>query len=226
MAINDRMGPLAIYNQFLGRSTLAARANPLQRSSPSFSLGESPSPLGASSLLLAAAAAGQLSQAYNAFHQARMAAYEQKSQASALRHRSRMLLLDRRAAEAQAETVMEAGQDQLSALATEGGQRRAEQVASLAARGLDSSVGSAAEGLASDRLMESIDAYNINLSTVRQANAIRRGAMAIGNEADSARVSGRNIGRAARRAAPEADLFAGIVDTGIRTEFLRQYRST
>jgi hypothetical protein len=210
--VDRTASPLDVMNEFLRRSPASARPRPSSQG------------LGPSPLLLGAFAMGQVGQAYAAYQSARLAVYAQHAEASALRHRARMLDLDRRAAEMQADAILQAGQDQQANLALEGGQQRAELIAANNARGIDSSVGSAREVLASERLMQAIDAYNINLSTVRQANAARRGAVAIGNEAALTEVSARNVRRAARAAAPEAILGSGLGGVALNTYMLSQYR--
>lgn len=175
--------------------------------------------------LIAAAVFGQLNSAYSNFHAVNMAQIEAKSQASAFGHRSRMLQLDRRAAERRAQDILSQGQAEAGVVGLEGAQRRAASTAGNAARGVDSSVGSAAEGQASDRLVEAIDVYNINLSSVRAANAVRAGRVAIENEALFARTSERNLRRSARVAQPEAQLIGGLGSAALTGYALGSYRS-
>ena len=125
---------------------------------------------------IAAVVAGQLASAYAGFTQARLAAYEARGQASAYRFRARMLEFDRRAAEIRAQSILDQGQSEASMLSLEGSQRRAAIQASDAANGVTAGVGSAAEVQASERLMQAIDVYHVNLASVRQAAAARTAA--------------------------------------------------
>lgn len=174
--------------------------------------------------LIGAAIFGQLSSAYAGFHSVQMGQIEAKSQASAQAFRGRMLAFDRRAAERQAESLLEQGQSEIANLTLAGGQRRAEIEAGNAARGIESGVGSAAEVQASERLIEQIDTYHINLASVRAANAARADAVATDNEALFARTSARNLRRSARYAHPEAALVGGIGSAALNTYALSQYR--
>lgn len=159
-----------------------------------------------------AAIFSELTQAYAAFHAARLAQGHAKAQASAMEHRSRMLQLDYRAAEERAQNILESGRADVSFLGLEAAQRRAAITASTAARGVTAGVGSAAEVQVSERLIQQIEAYNITLDSVRAANAARRQATALQNEALFARTSARNMRRMARAAAPETHLVTGVAN--------------
>lgn len=179
-----------------------------------------------SSWLIGAAVFGQLSQAYAGFSAARMAGYEAKSQASSFGFRARMLELDRRNAELQAESILEQGQAEVSDVGLAGAQRRADIEAASAARGVTTGVGSAAEVQVSEKLMEQIDKYHINLASVRAANAARTGAVATGNEALLSRTSAANLRRSARASSPESYLVGGL-GQGLLTGYaLSTYRRT
>jgi hypothetical protein len=173
---------------------------------------------------IAAAVFGDLTRGYASFAEARARQEETKAQASFLGHRARMLEMDRRAAMRQAESILEAGQSEIGRVTLEGGQRRAAIEASQAARGVEAGVGSAAEVMASERLMQQAEVYHINLSAVRQASAARQGAVAIGNEALFSRTSSRSLRRSARRAAPEAALLGGAASAGLSAAYLSNYR--
>ena len=173
---------------------------------------------------IGAAVFGQLTTAYANFANVRAAQAQARSQASALSHRARMLQLDRRAAERQAMEILQQGQAEIANLTLAGGQRRAEIEASTAAAGVEAGVGSAAEVQASERLIQDVEAYHINLSSVRAASAARRGAVAIDNEARGLRTSARNLRRGARYAAPESALLSGIAGAGLSAGSLYNYR--
>lgn len=173
---------------------------------------------------IAASVFGQLAGAYANFAAVRMAKLETKAQASTFGHRARMLELDRRAAARRAESLLEQGASEIANVTLEGGQRRAAIEASTAARGVEAGVGSAAEVQASEKLIQDIDVYNINLARVKAANAARAGAVAAANEGRFARASGINLRRSARAAAPESQLFAGIGNAALSAYTLSNYR--
>lgn len=173
---------------------------------------------------IAASVAGQLAGAYAGYTQARLATYEVRSQASAYGFRSRMLELDRRAAEIRAQSILDQGQSQAGLISLQGAQRRAAIQVSDAASGVTAGVGSAAEVQASERLMQAIDVYHVNLASVRQASAERTGGVGAANEALMARTSAMNLRRAARASAPEAHLFSGLADATLSAGALSNYR--
>lgn len=181
---------------------------------------KSPSPTWA----IAAAVFSGLSSAYANFAAVRTQQYQAKSQASALSFRSRMLDYDARAAEQRAQQILQQGQSDVGRISLEGSQRRAETAASTAARGVEAGVGSAAEVAASERLIEAIDVYNVNLSSVREANAARTGAVTLRNEALLGRVGSRNLRRSARAAAPEAQLLGGAAGAAVDAYRIANYR--
>lgn len=165
-----------------------------------------------------------LTRAYAGFAQVRAAQEEQKAQSSAMGHRARMLQLDRRWALQRAESILQQGQGEVGRVSLAGEQRRAAITASAAARGVEAGVGSAAEVLASEKLIEQIDVYNITLDSVRQAGAVRQGARNIENEGRFARASSRNLRRGANAAAPEASLLAGLGSSALSAAYLSNYR--
>lgn len=173
---------------------------------------------------IAAGVFADLSSAYANFSQIRQAQTQAKAEASALSFRARMLELDRRAAEQQAQSILGQGQSQIARLSLESGQRRAEIEASTSSRGVEASGASAIEAQASERLIEAIDAYNINLDTVQQANAARRQATNIGNQARLARAGSVSLRRQARAAAPETAHVAGLGRSVARTSYLLAYK--
>lgn len=173
---------------------------------------------------VAAAVAGQLTQAYASFNATRLAAYEGRAQASAFAFRARMLELDRRAAEIQAQSILDQGQSEAGMVGLEGAQRRAEMTASAAANGRTAGVGSAADVQVSERLMEAIDVYHVNLASVRQANAARTAAVGIGNQAAFARTSSRMLRRSARASAPETQLVGGLASGALAGYEVANYR--
>ena len=150
-----------------------------------------------------------LSQAYAAFSSDRFDRIQQRSQESALRFRATMLDFDRRAAERQAQGILEQGKAQIGALTLEGGQRRAAMRTVAAAYGID--VGRGGDKLAqlSDRLIQDVEGYHINLNAVRAAAAARRGGTAIENQQALLRTQAAALRRSYRTIYPEAQLALG-----------------
>lgn len=165
---------------------------------------------------IAAGIFAELTSAYANFTASRIAKEQTKAQASAFGHRARMLELDRRSAELRAQSILEQGNAEIGQLGLEAAQRRAAIAAGTAARGVEAGVGSAAEVQASERLIQAIDAYHINLDTVRAAEAERTRAVGIANEARFSRASARNLRRSAKTAYPESHLIAGLGSAAIR----------
>ncbi len=174
---------------------------------------------------MGAALFSQLTSAYAGYQGVQMEVLEQKSQASAFAHRSRMLELDRAAAEKRAQSILEAGGEAVGDVTSAGAQQRAQTEANQAARGVESSTGGARDVLRSEKLLQDIDVYRISLETVQQANAARAGAVAIANEARFARVSSRNLRSSAKAAHGEAGLFAGLGAGLVNAAGIYDYRS-
>lgn len=165
-----------------------------------------------------------LTSATATFEQVRLQQTAQRAQASASSFRARMLELDRRAAEKQAQSILRAGQAEIGRVTLEGGQRRAALEARMAASGVDASGANAIEAQVSERLMQEIDAYNINLESVQQANAVRRRAVDLGNQAGFQRQAAVSLRRQARVAAPESAFLGGAASSAARTGYLLAYK--
>ena len=161
---------------------------------------------------IATSVAAGLSKAYSAFHAVSMQQIELRQAADAMSHRARLIDLDARAAYRAAERELQVGQDQISQVGLEGVQRRSAINASAAARGVDSTSGSGAEVQASQRLVEAIDVYNINLASVEASNARRSEGVAARNEALMSRVSARNARRTAKYSDPVGSLVLGLAN--------------
>lgn len=175
-------------------------------------------------MAIAASVFSALTSAYANYNAVQLGKIEAKSQASAFNHRARMLELDQRAAERRAESILEAGQSEVANVTLEAGQRQAAITADTATRGVEAGVGSAAEVMASEKLVAAMDVHSITLATVREANAARAGATALKNEALFARTSGINLRRSARAAQPEAQFAAGLTNAATSALMLRNYK--
>ena len=105
--------------------------------------------------------------------QSQMAAVQMLSQASAARFSAAISGVNAAQAEFQAQTILEAGAREIGRATMAAGQRRGRTKASLAARGIQAGVGTAAEIVASGDIVSEIDALTLNANRVRQAAQAR-----------------------------------------------------
>jgi hypothetical protein len=104
-----------------------------------------------------------------------------------------MASLDARAAEADAAAVADAARKEKAALTLQQGEERAAVQVQQAVSGTTAGVGSNAEVLASQRLMQRIDALTMDSNKVRAMNEVRRRQVNSRNEAALSRVSAQNL---------------------------------
>lgn len=128
--------------------------------------------------------------------------YQLKSQASSMRFQSEMSAMNRRMAEREAEQAMRAGEREIGRYTMEAGQQKAATQASLAARGVQAGVGSAAEQIASQDIISKIDVMTIDSNRVRAANAARMQAVNYANQAMMQGVSAENLMASRRTISP------------------------
>lgn len=93
----------------------------------------------------------------------------------------------------QADSTAIAGQKQIGQYTMRTGQIRAGTQASLAARGIQAGVGSAAENIASQDIIKEIDVLAINSNAVRETEALRLQRTGAMNRSMMSRVSARNL---------------------------------
>jgi hypothetical protein len=115
-----------------------------------------------------------------------------ESQALSLQHQSFMSTLNARAAEEDAQAIIEAGKTEASNISAAYGQAKAEQRATTAGRGIKQE-GSAAEVAASIEYAKQVDVYQVNSNAVRAAAAARAQAVNAQSEARLANVSAANV---------------------------------
>jgi len=137
---------------------------------------------------------GALQGAIGTFYAAKSQRYQLKSQQLALEFQQSMSAINARNAEYQAQSIMEAGQQQIGQYTMRAGAAKQAGRASLAARGVQGGVGSAAEVMATADVVKDIDVLTINANTVRQAEAARMQRVNIQNEGLMAGVNAANIG--------------------------------
>lgn len=135
---------------------------------------------------------GAINSAVGSYYQAQAAEYQYKSQASNLAFQSDMAKINQRRAEFQAYTIMEAGARQIGAQTMKAGQVKGAATASMAARGIQLGVGSAAEVIATTDLMKEIDTLTLNTSRVRAAEEAKMQAVNYGTQASMLGVSASN----------------------------------
>lgn len=145
---------------------------------------------------------GAVNSAIGSYYQAKASEYQFKSQSSSLAFQADMAQINQRRAEFQAYTIMEAGARQMGALTMKAGQAKASAKASMAARGIQLGVGSAAEAIATTDLMKEIDALTLNTNRVRAAEEARMQAVGYGTQASMLGVSAQNALASAQGISP------------------------
>lgn len=122
-------------------------------------------------------------QAIGAINSAISSFYSTRAQMSSLRFQADMAEINARMAERGAQSMLEQGQRQVGQLTLRAGQMKSAQRAALAANGVDLSVGSAAEIVASTDIMKEIDKNTIEANAVRSAWGYRTQATSLSNDA-------------------------------------------
>lgn len=118
-----------------------------------------------------------------------------KTQDLALQHEASLAAIDARRAEADAELALQSGQRQIGAVTATAGAEAGARRATMAGRGVQLGVGSAAEVQASGELIKEEDVMAIRSNAAREAAALRTGAVNQRNRAMFATLSGRNLRR-------------------------------
>lgn len=149
-----------------------------------------------------ASIAGTMLSAIGNYYAAQSQKHQLKSQALSAEFASSMARLDAHRAEEDANAILEAGQREVAALTLQQGQERAGVQVSQAASGTVTGQGSNAEVLASQRLIQRIDAMTADANSIRAANAARTRGVNSRNEASLLGVSARNLRTSARSIDP------------------------
>lgn len=102
----------------------------------------------------------------------------------------------------EAHLVIEAGELNLAVLGMGASQKRSQQIADTARRGVIAAAGSSAEVRASMEIMRQIDARTIRLNTARRANQARMRSVDLRNRAMAARTSAKNLRQTSRGIEP------------------------
>jgi hypothetical protein len=119
------------------------------------------------------AVAGAIQGAIGSYYSAKSQALQLESQSSSLAFQADISRLNAVQAEFTAQQIMRAGNLKQGQVSLRAGKIKSSQRASLAARGIDLSVGSAVETIATTDLMKEIDMLTVNSETVRSAEAAR-----------------------------------------------------
>lgn len=157
---------------------------------------------------------GGVMQAIGAFADAQNSKNQLKTQALSAEFEATMAAQDARAAEKDAQAILEAGQTEIGRLGQRYAQEKAAQRTSAAGAGVRVGTGSSAEALASTELAKAIDARTINQNTLQQVNAARTRGTNARNASLLAGVSARNLRRTAGSIQPLVGAAAGLIGTG------------
>jgi len=140
--------------------------------------------------------------AIGGYYAARTAQYEANSQASSLAFRSDMEMMNASRAEITAQSITEAGKNQVAAYTLQAGEQKAEATTNMAARGIALGVGSAATVAASMDIQKDLNVLAINSNATRQAWAARQQETEYQNQGAIDRVSAMNARRTADSISP------------------------
>jgi hypothetical protein len=136
--------------------------------------------------------AGSALQAVGTYYAVKSQKAQLESQALSLEHQASISAINARAAEQDAQAILDAAQIEQANVSAQYGQVKGEAKAALAGRGIEGG-GSSAEVLASIEYAKTADVYQINANAVRAANAARTGSVNATNEASLARASAGNV---------------------------------
>lgn len=148
------------------------------------------------------AVAGSLSQVLGSYFQIAATRDQAKAQAMDLEFEGWASRQNARMAEQQAHAALEAGKRDVALATMQAGQEIAATEASFGGRGIVEGVGSAAEQVASQRLVRDLDVLSLSVNAVRQANAARTAGLNSSMRGAFAELSGRNLRRTAGSLSP------------------------
>lgn len=173
---------------------------------------------------LLTASFGAISSAIGGFYAAKTAQYEAKSAASNYQFQSDMDALNARSAEADAQSILEAGKSDIMRYTLQAGQNKASVTAHTAASGVVLGVGSAKEVAASQDVVKDIDVMTINSNATRAAWAKRVQATNYKNRSMLENVSSQNSLRTARSISPWMSATGSLLGSASRigTQWLAQ----
>ena len=138
------------------------------------------------------AIAGMASSAIGAYYSAKTQQYQLESQALNNDFQKSMSELNAKNAEFTAQTILDSGQRQIGAATMRAGNIKGAARASMAARGIQAGVGSAADVIATTDLIKEVDVNTINARSVQAAEAQRMQKVNLENQASMYGVSADN----------------------------------
>ena len=154
---------------------------------------------------------GAANSAIGTFYQAKSAQNQLKSQALNQQFQSEMSAINAKSAEFNAQQSMLSSAKQIGRYTMGAGQAKSSAKASMAARGIQAGVGSAAEVIGSMDLIKEIDRMTMSANSVRQAEAIRNQAMNYRNQSVMSGLSADNLNTTAGTISPGMGLGTSLL---------------
>lgn len=172
-----------------------------------------------------ASIAGTMLSAVGSYYAAQSQKSQLKSQALSAEFASSMARMDASRAEEDANAILEAGQREAAALTLQQGQERAGVQVSQAVSGTVTGAGSNAEVLASQRLIQRIDAMTVDSNALRAAAGARTRATNSRTEAAMLGVSARNLRTSAGSINPAMGAAASLLGgaSTVSQQFMWRY---
>jgi hypothetical protein len=169
---------------------------------------------------------GALTSAVGAYYSVLGQRYQLRSQALSRDFEASIAGFNARAAERDAQALIQAGQQRKGLSTLRFGQLKAASRTRTAAAGVQAGVGSAAEVQASIEAVKEIDSLTIELNAVRAAGAARTRAVDFRNRALFARVSAANARRSAGALSPGLAAATSLLGGAgrVSSQFLDQER--
>lgn len=159
---------------------------------------------------------GGVSSAIGTYYAAQTAQYQEKSQSSSLAYQSDMAAINSSREEMTAESIEEAGKNQIASYTMREGQEKAGAMASTAARGIALGVGSAADVAASLDVEKDLNVLAINSNTTRQAWAAREQGTNYTNQSLIDRTGAVNALRSANSISPIGSTVNSLMGSATR----------
>ena len=156
-------------------------------------------------------AAGAVHQSIGAFYGARSQKLTLKAQASALEYQQRMANLNQRIVAREAVDAYQQAQKMIGQVTMQRGQEQAQARASMAARGLQAGVGSAAEVMASMEYAKQYESMAMSAQAVRQRASMMTQRTDIANQAMMAGVQAGALRGAAGAIMPGQALIGSLL---------------
>lgn len=161
--------------------------------------------------------AGAFGSAINALFSVRAEQSAQKMQRLSLEHEASMAAINARQAEVEAQSIVQASHREIGALSLEAEAAKGGRAATMAGRGIQLGVGSAAEVQATGDYVKQSDIMAIGVNAARGAAAARTRAVNASNTSLFASISARNARRTAGNDfLPVAAAGSSLLDSGAR----------